>query len=413
MSEALGGCNGGRRRFLKTAAASGAVLASAPAGFGAPPEAEKAVDVPLVTLGKTGQKVTKLGMGTSWDLSPSFVRAAILAGVRYIDTAEGYNNTLVEKTLGEALEAGGFRKQVYLVTKTSQYRRAHGEAAARVFGEHLTGSMERLKTDYIDSYYMHGMEGSQIPLLKDSGVKAAFENLKKAGKIRFAGLSCHDAMLPEILEAAADAGWIDQIMFQYNFRWARRNRTPDQQAAWHDKLQRAVDKVAKANIGLVAMKTQGGAESFPDKIKQLGEKGFKKEVAAVKSVWMDGRIQVVVSEMTTRSDLRENVAASKEPLTAKEAALLEEHHRLTMNLYCHGCGHLCETAAKGVPVSTVLRYLRYYTAYGKRQQARALYQALPAEARNLAAADLAAAEAACPYGLPVAQLVQLADRRLG
>ena len=45
--------------------------------------------VPLVTLGKTGQKVTKLGMGTSWALDQSFVQAAIFAGVRYIDTSEG------------------------------------------------------------------------------------------------------------------------------------------------------------------------------------------------------------------------------------------------------------------------------------------------------------------------------------
>jgi hypothetical protein len=64
-------------------------------------------------------------------------------------------------------------------------------------------------------------------------------------------------------------------------------------------------------------------------------------------------------------------------------------------------------------VATVLRYLRYYAAYGKRSEARALYQALPAEARDLARADLAAAERACPRGLPVANLVQLADTHLG
>jgi predicted aldo/keto reductase-like oxidoreductase len=141
-------------------------------------------------------------------------------------------------------------------------------------------------------------------------------------------------------------------------------------------------------------------------------KGYKREVAAVKTVWADERMQVVVSEMTNRSDLRENVAASKEPLTPKEARLLEEHRRATAHLYCHGCGHLCETAARGVPVATVLRYYRYYTAYGKRERARALYQALPPEARVLADADLAAAEAACPYGLPVTHLMREADRRL-
>jgi predicted aldo/keto reductase-like oxidoreductase len=145
----------------------------------------------------------------------------------------------------------------------------------------------------------------------------------------------------------------------------------------------------------------------------LQAKGFKKEVAAVKTVWMDGRIHVAVSEMTTRSDLRENVAASgNKALSARDQKLLEDYRTTTAHLYCHGCGHLCETAARGVPVATVLRYLRYYEVYGKRQEARALYQALPPVARDLAAANLTAAAAACPHGLPVVELVERADRSM-
>ena len=194
-------------------------------------------------------------------------------------------------------------------------------------------------------------------------------------------------------------------MIKYNFRdVGGKDR--------YDDLNRAIDKASKANIGLVAMKTQGGAVNFPDKMKTLAEKGFKKEVAAIKTVWMDGRMQVVVSEMTTRSDLRENIEASKQTLTDKEARLLEDHRKATEKLYCHGCGHLCETAARGVPVATVLRFYRYYDAYGKREQARALYQALPNVSRQLIDADLLAAEAACPHGLPVADLLKQADRRL-
>ena len=397
MGEPCGGMGGGnRRRFLKVAAATGAALASADAVRGAAPEA----GVPTVKLGRTGQMVTKLGMGTSWALSPSFVQTALARGVRYIDTSETYENTVAEKVVGEVLERTGLRKQVYLVTKNAAFRKAKGPEAAKVFAAHLEQSLERLKTDHVDCYYLHGVEGSQIGLLRDPGVKAAFEALKKQGKIRFAGLSCHDAKLPEILEAAAEVGWIDQVMFKFNFRSVN-----------HDALQRAVDKAAKADLGLIAMKTQGGAENFPDKMADLKAKGFKKEVAAIKTVWMDGRMHVVVSEMTTRSDLAENIAASRDPITPKEARLLEQHRDATAHLYCHGCGDLCETAAKGIPVSTVLRYLRYYEVYGKRQEARALYQALPPAGRALA--DLSAAQAACPHGLPVVDLMKRADRAMG
>jgi predicted aldo/keto reductase-like oxidoreductase len=188
-----------------------------------------------------------------------------------------------------------------------------------------------------------------------------------------------------------------------------------------DGIKRALDKASKANIGLVAMKTQGGAGHFQEQnadryspsFRSFVDKGFNPHQAAIKSVFADERIHAVVSEMTNRDMLRENMAAASEPLTAKQSRLLEEHRQRTAHLYCHGCGHLCETAAKGVPVATVLRYLRYYEVYGKRAEARALYQALPPEARDLASADLPAAQAACPHGLPVAQLVQIADRRMG
>ncbi len=394
-----GTCSGGsRRQFLATTAAGGAALALSGAAPPVPPDG----GVPKIKLGKTGQAVTKLGMGTSWALSPSFVQAALFRGVRYIDTSETYENTVAETVIGEVLDRTGLRKDVYLVTKNKAYEKAKGPGAAKVFAAHLDKSLERLKTDYVDCYYLHGLEGTQIELLREPSVRAAFEALKKSGKTRFAGLSCHAANLPEILALAAEVGWIDQVMFKYNFR-----------SVDHDALQRSVDAAAKADLGLVAMKTQGGAENFPDKMAKLQEKGFKKEVAAIKTVWMDDRMHVVVSEMTTRSDLAENVAASREPVTPKEARLLEEHRQSTAHLYCHGCGHLCETAAKGVPVATVLRYLRYYETYGKREQARQLYQALPPISRNLADADLAAAQAACPHGLPVVDLIERADRRLG
>jgi uncharacterized protein len=404
MEGSHGTCGGSRRRFLKTAATTGAGVAAVASTDLA--LAAAAPTLPTIMLGKTGQVVTRLGMGTSWDVEPSFVQVMIAAGVRYIDTAEGYERGKSEQTIGEVLERTGKRKDVYLVTKNSSYRKIQGPEAAKVFEQKLVASLGRLRTDYVDSYYLHGLTGEQIRLLREPSVKAAFEALKKSGKIRFCGLSCHDKRLPEVVEAAAECGWLDQIMIQYNYRTMSA-----------DMVKRAVDAASKANLGIVAMKTQGGAGAFKEvdaapRFNEFRAAGIKKERAAIKTVFADERIQVVVSEMTNRDQLRDNTAATREPLTPKQSRLLEEYRQKTANLYCHGCGHLCETAAKGVPVADVLRYLRYYEVYGKRQQARALYQALPPAARDLAMADLAAAEAACPHGLPVNQLVQIADRRL-
>ena len=150
-----------------------------------------------------------------------------------------------------------------------------------MFERRLNASLERLKTDHVDCYYLHGLAGDQIELLHDPSVKAAFENLKKQGKTSFCGLSCHDARLPEILEAAAECGWIDQVMFKFNFRdMGGRDR--------HDELQRAIDKATKANLGLIAMKTQGGAVNFPDKMKRTPGEGLQ-ERGRRRQVGLDGR----------------------------------------------------------------------------------------------------------------------------
>ena len=392
-----------RRQFLKTTAAAGALTLAAEASWAADPTQSP---IPLVTLGRTGEKVTRLGMGSSWDVAESFVQRAIAAGVRYIDTSETYERGNAEKTIGTVLDRTGKRKEVYLVTKNNRYARAKGDARVKTFTTQLDASLARLKTDYVDCYYMHGVEGRNIDVFTDPAIAKVYETLKKAGKIKFAGFSCHDEMLPEIIEAAAKAGWVDQMMIQFNFR------TMD-----GDAIRRALDAASKAKIGIVAMKTQGGAREFQagDKDKRMNtlvDKGFKVHQAAIQAVFTDERIHTVVSEMTNFDQLRENMVAAAAPIGPKEARLLEDHRLQTANAYCHGCGHLCQAAAGGVPVATVLRYLRYHEAYGRRTEARALYAALSVADR---AVDhlTSSADAACPHGLPVVDLLKAANDRLG
>src|SRR5215472_7134161 len=119
---------GSRREFLRTAAIAGGSAALAPAGsaWAAPGE------LPMVTLGKTGQKVPALGMGTSWALQPSFVQAAFAAGIRYIDCSESYEGGRCERVLGEVIERTKMRKEVYLVTKNSRSKRVPGAYEQRV-----------------------------------------------------------------------------------------------------------------------------------------------------------------------------------------------------------------------------------------------------------------------------------------
>ena len=392
-----------RRDFLKATALAGTTAVALNSAVWADDDQSP---IPLVTLGKTGTKVTRLGMGTSWNVAESFVQRAIASGVRYIDTSETYERGNAEKTIGTVLDRTGKRKEVYLVTKNDAYGRVKGAERAKTFATHLDASLARLKTDYVDCYYMHGVRGRDLDVFTDPLVKKAYDDLKKAGKIKFAGFSCHDAMLSEIIEAAAKSGWVDQMMVQFNFR------TMD-----GDAIRRALDKASQANIGIVAMKTQGGAEEFrpgekDQRMNNLVDKGFKVHQAAIQAVFSDERIHTVVSEMTNFAQLRENMAAAAAPIGPKEARLLEDHRLKTLNQYCQGCDFNCQDAAGGVEVGTILRYLRYHDAYGKRTEARALYAALDAADRAIAHLT-PEADAACPHGLPVAALLRTANARLG
>ena len=108
--------------------------------------------MPTVTLGKTGAKVTKLGMGTSWALSPALrPDEPSLSGVRYIDTSESYENTVAEKVVGEVLGARAYtpgrlpRDQEQLLQQ-----RSTGDEVVKSFEKHLAASLERLETNHVD-----------------------------------------------------------------------------------------------------------------------------------------------------------------------------------------------------------------------------------------------------------------------
>ena len=165
-ADSRGGCGGGdnRRAFLKSAAAAGGAAALASSAPAWAQQAEpKQSGLPMVTLGKTGQKVPVLGMGTSWDAraqlrpgchsSPAFAtstpRKPTKAGT-------------AEQTLGEVLERTKMRKDVYLVTKNSRSK-VGGPGAFEAYEKRLNASLERLRTDYVDCYYLHGVERPRDP----------------------------------------------------------------------------------------------------------------------------------------------------------------------------------------------------------------------------------------------------------
>lgn len=129
---------------------------------------------------------TRIGLGT-WNMeknrddSVRAIRSAIDEGVNHLDTAEMYGDGAVETLLGTALQ--GLRDRVAVVSKVLP-----SNAGFHSTIQSCEQSLKRLRTEYLDIYLLH-WRTKRTPLEETF---AAFEKLKKDGKIRAWGVSNFD-----------------------------------------------------------------------------------------------------------------------------------------------------------------------------------------------------------------------------
>ena len=378
-----------RREMLRLTALGGLVGAFLPGSTrAAEPENPALPQVPRRVLGKTKQEIPILLMGMSMRFDQTFdpkLAECLRFGVNYFDAADCYAGGTSETALGNFLERSQQRNNVWITTKSD----AHDPIGLE---RTLDVSLRRLKTDRVDLMFMHALNDPRF--LNNDMAKMA-DKLKNQGKIHFFGFSCHDGTVAELLRKAATLPWIDAIMFKYNFR-DYGNR----------ELNAAMDACHRADVGLIAMKTQGSAMSFEDRVRKFGSGRFSRPQAVLKAVWEDGRITAAVSHMDTLEKIKANVAAAtdKSTLSAADRDALQQYALATQHLYCAGCQHICGQALPaGLQVGTTLRYLMYHDSYHELETARGLFARLPAEARHIKGVDFSRAAALCPNKIDIAK----------
>jgi len=182
-----------RRNFLKTTLA-----ASLAAGLGAPAwAADQRNGIPYHTLGRTGEKVSMLGLGGYHAGVPflesdsiALIRAAVDAGINFLDNSWDYRDGSCETRMGNALR-DGYRDKVFLMTKIDGRSKA---AAASQIDE----SLKRLQVDHVDLMQFHEIVRMSDPdrIFAPGGAMEAMLDAKKAGKLRYIGFTGHKS--PEI-----------------------------------------------------------------------------------------------------------------------------------------------------------------------------------------------------------------------
>ena len=344
--------------------------------------------VPRRVLGKTGQEIPILLMGGAMPLDPRFdpkLAEALRFGVDYVDAADCYGGGTCETAVGAFHTRAKLRDKLWITSKSDR----HDPAG---FEKTLTTGLGKLQTDYVNMYFLHML---QDPDYLSSELEKLVARLKKEGKIRYFGFSCHHGNVAELLTLASKLAWIDAVMFRYNFR------------QYGDKeLNTAIDAAHRAGVGLIAMKTQGSEASFEGAWKKFEQTGkWTKHQAVLKAVWADERISAAVSHMDSFEKLKQNVAAAldRKDMGMLDYEALDRYARATRAYACDGCDHICGAAvAAPVKIGAVMRHLMYHDVYGEREKAKELFGKLPEPARRLRETDFTPANAACPNGVDVA-----------
>ncbi len=238
-----------RREFLRKTAAAGTGLVMAASGVRAAEGGGS--ELPTRVLGRTGAKVTILGLGTApigearveVPLAAKIFAEVIDRGVNYVDTARGYG--IAEEALSHVLPTR--RDKVFLVTKCWT---DSGEGAQKSFEQ----SLRTLKTDHLDLVHIHHVGGKDIDrVLAKDGILEYLLKQKEVGKIRFIGISGH-ARPPHFLRML-ETDQIDVVMAVMNY--ADRNI--------YDFEGKLLLECRKRNVGVVAMKVYAGIKGgFPN-----------------------------------------------------------------------------------------------------------------------------------------------------
>ncbi len=139
-------------------------------------------------LGKTGEKVPTIGIGTwmmgntstkgEWSTQVAALQRGIELGMTLLDTAESYGDGKAERLVGEAVQ--GRRESVFIATKVSPSHLRYDDVL-----EACNRSLQRLGTKHVDLYQVH-WPNSAIPI---GETMKAMEVLVRGGKVRYIGVS--------------------------------------------------------------------------------------------------------------------------------------------------------------------------------------------------------------------------------
>jgi aryl-alcohol dehydrogenase-like predicted oxidoreductase len=260
------------------------------------------VEIPTRRFGRTGERVSIIGLG-GWHLGlPSSDRAAVRlahaaidAGITFLDNAWDYNDGLSERRMGQAIVDR--RDKVFLMTKVCTHGR-DGKVAMR----QLEDSLRRLRTDYLDLWQIHEVVFDDEPAkhFARGGVVEALDRAREQGKVRYVGFTGHKSPALHLEMLSHDYPW-DACQLPLNCF----------DASFRSFQQQVLPELNRRGIAAIGMKSLSG-DAGPVKAKVVSAE-------EALSYALSLPVATVVSGMDSMRVLQQNLAVARgfRPMNAR------------------------------------------------------------------------------------------------
>jgi uncharacterized protein len=367
------------------------------------------LDWKVSALGFGAMRLPTIGGDTSNIDEPhsiKMIRYAIDHGVNYVDTAYPYHSGESEKLVGKALK-DGYREKVRLATKMPTWLVEQYDD----FDKYLNEQLEKLQTDHLDYYLLHGLNKSRWPKVKEIGVFDWAEKAKADGRIRYLGFSFHDdyELFEQILEDAE----------HFTFCQIQLNYMDTEYQAGVKGLRLAASK----GLAVVIMEPiKGGklAVTPPKEVQEVWDKAEEKRKPAewaLQWVWNQPEVSVVLSGMSDIKHVEENVeyAGRSGPgvLSEKDLSLIEEAKQAYLSLGfvgCTGCRY-CMPCPQGVAIPDILGLYNEYYMSGQSDEIKEKYwEKITPETHSSNCISCGECEEKCPQELPIRKFMGETNR---